>query len=484
MIDMRGLLVFTLLITEFFSKPSLAQDRIAQATLSTLTGATEKSTPLSKLKSTNLNLPKNTHPILLRNTLQSCMGSSDQKIIRNDQTLGTTRNQDSVGWCFAYSSADLLSHQLGLKVSASDIAITSLYDPNVQAGPGSAVQGKPKMGDLEIQNFKNGIHPLVALDNIGGYCPESVMRSDDTAIPDTYESLQEKIRTSPDITSFENGIRELEKNIKIEENYLTVLQEKININKSDKGLKRSQINLQQDAFQKIKKYRSQKEEYLASIAKNTQIIIDSEKKIYSFLMNIESIKDEFDEKKSEQLVCKNYERISLIFPHLDYATVLGAVKESKNSKDFIRWLQNMSCKNHRQTFSDKVKLYQDFIPSNERKRGKSFFATIDEQLKNGNIVETVYYPMFMASDFLIQEKKESLKKAGKDPELYKEYLHASVIVGKRFEGGKCQYLIRNSWGTGCGEYNLNRVQCDQGNLWVNEADLDENMIGMTYLEKP
>jgi hypothetical protein len=36
--------------------------------------------------------------------------------------MGETRNQGSIGWCFAYASADLISHELGQRVSARDVA--------------------------------------------------------------------------------------------------------------------------------------------------------------------------------------------------------------------------------------------------------------------------------------------------------------------------------------------------------------------------
>ncbi len=38
--------------------------------------------------------------------------------------IETVRHQDSVGWCFAFSSADLLSYKYNKKISAVDIAIT------------------------------------------------------------------------------------------------------------------------------------------------------------------------------------------------------------------------------------------------------------------------------------------------------------------------------------------------------------------------
>jgi hypothetical protein len=37
--------------------------------------------------------------------------------------LGPPRDQDSIGWCYAFSAADLLSYRLGERVSAADLAV-------------------------------------------------------------------------------------------------------------------------------------------------------------------------------------------------------------------------------------------------------------------------------------------------------------------------------------------------------------------------
>ncbi len=38
--------------------------------------------------------------------------------------FGPSRNQDSVGWCFAFTSADLLSYKMKKKISAADVALS------------------------------------------------------------------------------------------------------------------------------------------------------------------------------------------------------------------------------------------------------------------------------------------------------------------------------------------------------------------------
>ncbi|PIK16128.1 hypothetical protein [Halobacteriovorax sp. JY17] len=41
---------------------------------------------------------------------------------RNGKIIDKPRNQDSIGWCYAFAAADLIGHKIGKKVSAVDIA--------------------------------------------------------------------------------------------------------------------------------------------------------------------------------------------------------------------------------------------------------------------------------------------------------------------------------------------------------------------------
>jgi hypothetical protein len=44
--------------------------------------------------------------------------------LRNE-SLGEVRNQNNIGWCYAYATADLFAHKFNLtRVSAADIAVT------------------------------------------------------------------------------------------------------------------------------------------------------------------------------------------------------------------------------------------------------------------------------------------------------------------------------------------------------------------------
>jgi hypothetical protein len=65
--------------------------------------------------------------------------------------------------------------------------------------------------------------------------------------------------------------------------------------------------------------------------------------------------------------------------------------------------------------------------------------------------------------------------------------HAALIIGSRrdpSDPARCQYLLRNSWGTSCEEYKDKwKRGCEErnGSVWINSKDLLENSDGISYL---
>lgn len=58
--------------------------------------------------------------------------------------------------------------------------------------------------------------------------------------------------------------------------------------------------------------------------------------------------------------------------------------------------------------------------------------------------------------------------------------HASSIVARRENPntGQCEYLLRNSWGTGCEDYDQ-RYECEEGNIWIS-SDLLQHITQTIY----
>lgn len=92
------------------------------------------------------------------------------------EALGPVRHQDSLGWCYAYSAADLLSFKLGKRISAIDIAIN--YTKSVK---NSNEQYKNKsIEEIEGGYALFGLYTAIR----DGVCLESDLPSEDNANQD------------------------------------------------------------------------------------------------------------------------------------------------------------------------------------------------------------------------------------------------------------------------------------------------------------
>jgi len=93
----------------------------------------------------------------------------------------------------------------------------------------------------------------------------------------------------------------------------------------------------------------------------------------------------------------------------------------------------------------------------------ALFTEMDKRLKNGRVVSISYFPEFLQKTNP-KHKKDASQKAGTTQE--DNETHASTIVGRRFNPTTCEieYKMKNSWGTGCKTYMtdpwLERGRCE------------------------
>ncbi len=61
--------------------------------------------------------------------------------------------------------------------------------------------------------------------------------------------------------------------------------------------------------------------------------------------------------------------------------------------------------------------------------------------------------------------------------------HSSTVIGRRWNKGRCEYNIRNSWGSHCEAYNQN-IECNEkdGSFWLKDEDFFEFSEAFHYLE--
>lgn len=94
------------------------------------------------------------------------------------------------------------------------------------------------------------------------------------------------------------------------------------------------------------------------------------------------------------------------------------------------------------------------------------FQVIDEQLNNNNIVGISYYSSVLTNPYAEPDGP-----------------HASSLLARRFneESLSCEYLLRNSWGEGCGRY-TDGYECDNGHVWVPRNQIDKGVFDVVYIK--
>ncbi len=99
------------------------------------------------------------------------------------KSLGPPRNQDSVGWCASFAEADLVSHKLGKKISAADLAINyGLKNNRKVLASDKEIKAAQAMGIKDL--LRNGVFLTenlyeVTLEAKGGVCLEKDFSSED-----------------------------------------------------------------------------------------------------------------------------------------------------------------------------------------------------------------------------------------------------------------------------------------------------------------
>ncbi|WP_413575925.1 C1 family peptidase [Bdellovibrio sp. HCB290] len=269
--------------------------------------------------------------------------------------MGPIRNQDSVGWCWAFTSADLLSYKTKQRISAADIAYTVKYDHEKIGKDVSDLVGK----GTHVHNALNAMAK-------SGLCPESSIPSEDNVNSEYIELL-------------------------------TKLQK------------------------------------MGSIGIATPEALDCSSTLLS---------------------------VKTLFPNLSPNEMAAVVQKSK-STNLIKNLANASCKKR---FHIK---YETWIAQKDADNPMELMDSIDQQLSNKNPVAITY-----DASGLINRR---------DFEEYKS--HASNLVGRRFneKTGQCEYLLRNSWGRSCDQYDFH-YSCKEGNVWVPKTDLIKRTVLATYVK--
>ncbi len=159
---------------------------------------------------------------------------------------------------------------------------------------------------------------------------------------------------------------------------------------------------------------------------------------------------------------------------------LQELSEALSEHQFIHFLQSTfdaSCKNHRWKPSKEPKLNIEMATEDPKQRKMIF----ENHLAKMDSAQASPLGAYVCLEFFHLANYKGVQKNGKPKEDCS--LHSTLVVGKRKNTkGKCQVLLRNSWGASCEGYSTEKENCENGQLWVEKEKFMNNLLGTIQLE--
>jgi hypothetical protein len=333
------------------------------------------------------------------------------------------RHQDTIGWCYAYTAADLLSYKTGKTISAIDVA--NAYN---NVGTFAMLDRLVGVKESELEGGLIANAASAALDR--GLCPEE-------KLPSIYSA---KISTKGD--PHKSG------------SYLASLLPKDVYYYTTEGRENTNIRPYHVA------------DFLHTLDKIKASIVRPDGEEEFFLKKEEYFR--VAEEKFHLDTCRTSENFSdavkYFFPGMSSEELMKILLLASNG-EFINDIVTTGCP---ERFKPEKEIEIDytscFWPWNSC---ASILRKVDEQLEKGSIAGIIYTGTTLTDRYLYEVSS----------------LHASTVVGRRFneKTKDCEYLIRNSWGDGCENYDPS-YDCDQGHIWMPERYLEQAVWSATYVK--
>ncbi len=183
---------------------------------------------------------------------------------------------------------------------------------------------------------------------------------------------------------------------------------------------------------------------------------DPDRQTYNKLHAITLLKREFDQTRS--CTRNNLATIQRLFPHISLSEAQVILYYS-DINSVHEMLAKVNCK-HKPVLPRRPWVVRAYSP---------LPSVMDALFDRRKIFGLTY------SSTILQDISQA-GKSGKDG-------HISTVVARRYNPAnrQCEYLVRNSWGPDCGQYDR-RLGCEAGNVWVPRPLLLKATSEIVYLE--
>ena len=143
---------------------------------------------------------------------------------------------------------------------------------------------------------------------------------------------------------------------------------------------------------------------------------------------------------------------------LQFFSLLG----ENSHQSLLNALRLAACEGHRKEYPSAIGRIGMAL------KGRKAFVRIHRYLEMGSPVSVDYFYGFLHSDDYVRSVAS---------------LHTSLIMGRHLneKTGECQYLIKNSRGDHCEEYD-DRHTCEHGYVWVDESAFYPAMLAYEFIK--
>ena len=167
-----------------------------------------------------------------------------------------------------------------------------------------------------------------------------------------------------------------------------------------------------------------------------------------------------------------------LFPQANVSALVEEIHRARGPLHHVfRDMAVRACKNRRKPMRT---LKAEEMKTETKAQKRAAMAKVDELLAKGRPVGYSSYFPFTAQEADAHRMKEA-------------WAHETVIVGREWNAtkGVCEYILRNSYGTDCAQYNWTRKgrvisesshKCENGHIWIPENQIMSAMYGVTWLE--
>lgn len=197
--------------------------------------------------------------------------------------------------------------------------------------------------------------------------------------------------------------------------------------------------------------------------------------ILPMIQSLENIQTKIKESSNIEQTCNAIENVKTLNPLLTVEiNEIYSILHNSNINTALSQLIDKHCENKFLSVAKDIKVKSKGRPQLRRGADERDVRRLTRRVRN--YLGTVNSSLEAGKPLSIEYNIKHITK-GSGP-------HVSVLTGRRWKDGVCQFKVRNSWGTGCSAYSVDKIsECnsEEGSYWITDQKFYEMVSRVTYI---